>query len=118
MRRGKLTRKVLFIRVSVFIFVLFSILTIRSLWIVYEKNKVVRERHTGLEEEITNLKGRKASLEEEIGRLGTERGLEEEIRTKFQVARPGEETVILVESEQATSSEKKGFWDTIKSLFE
>jgi cell division protein FtsB len=49
---------------------------------------------------------REESLEGEVARLGTEQGIIDEIRAKFNVTRPGEHLAIVVsEARQATTSE-------------
>ncbi len=88
---------------------------------VYDRYVIEREVSGRLSEkemereEVTN---RKASLEEKVEYLNGEQGVEAEIRKHFDVAKEGEQVVVLVENdrdEQATSSlknsESKGsFW--------
>jgi hypothetical protein len=56
--------------------------------------------------DLTELTTRQAILEAEVNRLGTTRGIEEEIRRKFDVAREGERVLILVDGEKKVSEPK------------
>lgn len=56
-------------------------------------------RRIAAEEELTKAEARKADLEEEVLYLEGERGIEEEIRKHFDVAREGETVVILTGEE-------------------
>ena len=88
---------------------------------VYDRYVIEREVSSRLSEkeaeqkEVTN---RRASLEEKVEYLSEDSGVEAEIRQHFDVAREGEQVVVLVENdrdEQATSSLKNSesgasFW--------
>ena len=90
----------------------------RSVWDVYQKNNLARKERNALLTEIAALEERKEKLESELERLETPRGLEEELRTKFQVSKPGEETVVLIEPRgESASSTRNSFWEKIKNLF-
>jgi len=60
-------------------------------------------------------------LREEIERLSTERGIEQEVRSKFEVGKDGEEMIIIVdnpEDEGFSNKEiKKTFWQKVFSWF-
>ena len=69
---------------------------------------------------VDELKSRSNELESRINKLATVSGIEEEIRTKFSVAKMGENMVVVVaddESKMSTTSQKNSFWDIIKGLF-
>ena len=63
-------------------------------------------------------------LESEIGRLKTDYGTEEEIRSKFNVAKPGETVVMVINNSSSsnTNNSKESFWsrllDKIRKLYE
>lgn len=91
-------------------------------WGVYQKNRLAKEQRDVAAEELEGLEARRAELAEDIDKLGTERGLEEEIRTKFQVSRPGEQTVVLIEDEEEGAEEGGeggggSIWQSIKNWF-
>jgi len=57
-----------------------------------------------LEAEAQSLSVRRDELKGEIGRLGTEEGVMEEIRDKFSVARPGEHVAIIVDDRKGPTT--------------
>lgn len=57
-----------------------------------------------LEEKNAALAARQEELKEEVARLGTEEGVMEEIRSKFNVTRPGEHLAIVVKEEAKAST--------------
>ena len=72
------------------------ILLTRSTWQVYNKwslSKAYRDRIVSKNLEIQE---RKSRLENDLLRLQSEHGWEEEVRRTFQVAKPGEGVLILV----------------------
>lgn len=79
------------------ILIVVSILLSHGVWEVFKQERQTRinknQRLTHLEE----LEIRKNALQEEINRLNTERGVEEEIRQKFEVAKEGEEVIVIVD---------------------
>ena len=92
---------------------------------VYERYVIEREmaeRRREAETELTELKKRKAELEAKVEYLGNEEGIEAEIRTHFDVAREGEQVVIIVDDTESetgiaasvqparVSDAEGGFW--------
>jgi cell division protein FtsB len=72
-------------------------------------------------QKIDDLKKRQASLEHDIGKLNTEAGIEESVRDKFQVVKPGEKMVIIVDPQEPKVSPDEAidhsFWGFIKRIF-
>ena len=60
-------------------------------------------------------------MKTEIERLSTERGVDEEIRTKFRVVKEGEGMIVLVDSPDVSSTSSqnnaKSFWSKILDWF-
>lgn len=72
---------------------------------VYERYTIEREmaaRRAVSEAEVAALEERKAALEERVEYLSNERGIEAEMRRNFDVARPGEEVVIILDADSTT----------------
>ena len=82
---------------SLIFLIIVSIFLTHGVWGVFQKEHqtslIRKQRLSHLEE----LKTREDVLVKEINRLNTDRGIEEEIRQKFEVARPGEEVIVIVE---------------------
>jgi len=73
-------------------------------WSVLERYSVERDmaaKRAEKEAELSQLEERAAALEAKVDHLRNERGLEEEIRSRFDVAKEGEQVVILLDSEDA-----------------
>lgn len=69
---------------------------------VYQRYTVEREmaaRKEAVEEEKADLLERKDQLQERVEYLSGDRGIEEEIRKHFDVAKEGEQVVIIVDKE-------------------
>lgn len=90
-------------------------------WRMYGKAEEARITHAAALTALENLQKRKGAVEESLARLGTERGIEEEIRLRYQLAKPGEEQIVLVASQSLASSsvtpDSKSLWDIISGWF-
>lgn len=93
---------------------------------VYDRYVIEQEVSSRLSEreaEREEIVSRKNSLEEKVKYLSGESGVEAEIRKHFDVAKAGEQVVVLVESDrdkQATSSKNsaepsRSFWSWLLS---
>lgn len=71
------------------------------------------------------MEKRKAALEAEAVKISTESGLEEEIRGKFSVKKPGEEVLTIMDKspgdDKINLGADKGFfgkiWEFVKNIF-
>ncbi len=61
-----------------------------------------------VKKETENLDLKKSELESVLKRLETPVGVEEEIRKKFQVKKPGEEALVIVEKPETAVQKKPG----------
>lgn len=75
------------------------------------------ERRAAVESEIATLEERRETLDTQVQYLSNERGIESEMRRQFDIAREGEQVVIILEDEKsqelevtATSSKKERAW--------
>lgn len=68
-----------------------------SVWGVFQKERETQVKKDARSEILTGLLEREEELQTEIDRLNTRRGIEEEIVSRFEVARPGERVLILVD---------------------
>ena len=113
--------------------VVFSILGVSLLFgtAVYDRYTVAEEMKAKLEtkkKELAELEHRAQALESKVRYLEGERGIEEELRNRFDVVKEGEQVVILLDergekeavsvSESTTTSNtevrKGGFFDFLK----
>jgi cell division protein FtsB len=117
-KRRLYSKLVLIVLLVIFIFV------VRGGWDIYKKAKSSEEKLRVAEETQMELEAKKASIEAQIARLETETGIEEEIRSKFDVVRDGEQVIVIVDAEtEATSTPPspggvRGFFTTLFSWFQ
>lgn len=76
------------------------VLLSRSVWDRYVIERDMAERRASAESELQELQERHTSLQEEVEYLSHERGIEAEMRRQFDVARPGEQVVVIVDDER------------------
>lgn len=92
--------------VIIILFVLVVLLA-RSVYSVYQSERLASRKETAALIERDQVLARKKELLAEVEQLETSRGIEEEIRKKFSVAKPGEQVVIVVDERATTTLEKK-----------
>lgn len=63
------------------------------------------ERRAAVESEISTLEERREILDTQVQYLSNERGVESEMRRQFDIAREGEQVVIILEDENAAKAE-------------
>ena len=82
-----------------------AFLMVRATWSAYQKEAVSLEGLKETKSEWQRLSDREAELNVAVERLETPRGLEEEIREKFSVAKEGEKMAIVVEGNSTREKE-------------
>ncbi len=71
--------------------------------VVYQRYSIEQEmveRRLEAETHLKELEDRRAELEKKVEYLSNERGIEAEMRRNFDVARPGEQVVIILDDEK------------------
>lgn len=86
-----------------------------AVWGVYGKYQEAKARKALLSGDYAQMVAREEALREKLDHLKTERGMEEEIRAKFQVAKPGEEVIVLLgeDQEPTTTPRARSVWESI-----
>jgi cell division protein FtsB len=88
---------------------------------MYKKERDTRLRRIEQKGVLNELEGREESLRTEIERLSTDRGIEEEVRSKFEVGREGEQVIIIIDNPEEESigqiEQEKTFWQKIFGWF-
>ena len=113
-------RRVLFGKVALIVLTLVFIIFARGTWNVYQKSAYAKENRVQAEQELEELRVREQALQEELDRLETQRGLEEEIRHTFDVGFEGERLIVLVDApdpEPIESEAPQSIWQRITSFF-
>lgn len=89
-------------------------------WRMYGKAEEARIAHDESVSALEALTERREVVERSLSKLSTERGVEEEIRLRYQLAKPGEEQIVLVSKEGEVTSTpiaEKSFWESAMSWF-
>ena len=106
-------RRLIYHRVTLILLAILVLFAIHSTWIVLEKKRTSQEMKDVSLRNVEELRLRDEELKWRIERLQTPPGIEEEIRSKFTVAKNGENMVIVVDDDSknmSTTSQKTGFW--------
>lgn len=85
--------------------IIVAIASFNGLFDIYRKYLESSKSLVQTERELETLKNREMELKENLDRLSTQRGVEEEIREKFSVAKDGEMMALIVESKTRPKSE-------------
>lgn len=119
-------KRIIFSRASVialFVLLIFlSVFTVKT-FLKYRKAVLKSEQ---IAQETEDMLRKTEDLREKISRLETAGGLEEEMRGKFNVAKPGEEVLTIIDKTKGNDkmNEEKGargffskIWSWIKNIF-
>ena len=99
-QRKRTIRKVLYSRGAIVAVLVLLILVAKAAWSVYSKESESRRRLDSAAADLVALQSRERKLRENIDRLKTPEGMEAQIREQFQVAKPGERMVVLVDEKK------------------
>jgi len=105
------------VRIFLGILALYSLF---SAYTVYQKKRQSDIDVHNAELRLLALSAKESVLLKEIDHLQTDEGLEEEIRSKYSVAKEKEKVVVLVEDEVATTTTvapKKNIWARVGEFF-
>ncbi len=116
-QQRKQIKKVIYSRITIFVLFVIVILLGRSTYEIYKKERLSSANYNEVKNEYDSLKSRQSMLDSEIARLKTENGIEEEIRSKFSVAKPGETVVVVVDSSSSSSTDNSQSTASVWSRF-
>ncbi len=113
-------KKAVYSKLSLVVLVVFILFLLHSTYGIYVKERFSAKNLASVQKDYDNLKSREEMLNSEISRLQTEEGMEEDIRNKFSVAKPGEELVVIVDKESSTTEKENeviSFWQRLADFF-
>jgi len=115
-------RKILYSKASILVLLVVLVLVSRGAWQVHEKAIIARAERDESARVLSGLEERNRALEASLVRLKSNQGIEDEVRQKYAVARPGEEIVIVVDESDKKGKNRdeapqKSFWQRFISLF-
>lgn len=90
-------------------------------WQVFQKERAVKSELDRVTENLADLTERKDALETTLHELEDERGIEEEVRKKFPLVKPGEEVIVLLDAKDPsvdkTAPSRKSIWQSFLDWF-
>ncbi len=107
MRFGKQNKykKIIYSKGTIFILLILIILLGESVWTRFSIEREMAARTAQTQAELEALQQRKEELRKRVEYLQGERGIEEEIRKNFDVAKEGEQVIILTGEKSSTSTD-------------
>ena len=93
---------------------------VRGAYALMQKERQSARDAEALDRQVSELASRETELKADIDKLHTEGGIEEEIKAKYNVARPGERVAIIIDrpGEATTTAEEEPwyvrFWNAIR----
>ncbi len=112
-------RKIIFSKKVLVLLAFISAFLIFSTVKVYIKSRNAVSKNEETKKEVADLEQKKSELEKEIARLQSASGAEEEVRKKFNVQKPGENAIVIVEknneNDKINQGESSGFFSKIWS---
>jgi cell division protein FtsB len=97
-------------------YVVAAVLAVIVVWLVflnvsiYHKEEIARTAAKSTQAQLASLKARETTLQDNINELSTERGQEATLRDTFGVAKPGEDVIVVIPANVATSTPPLTFW--------
>jgi len=86
------------------IFAVVTVLAIRSAWNIIGKYRESAVYVDELKQRADKLSNEEAQLNSDIAHLGTEEGIDNEIKGKFNVSKEGEQVAIIISKEDVSTS--------------
>mgnify|MGYP001584549357 CR=1 FL=1 len=95
--KRKRWKSLLYSPLSIILLFFLVILLGKSVWGVYQKSRISGEARKSAERELSDLLSRQKTLSEELEDLKNGVGVEKAFRERYQVAKPGESVIIIVD---------------------
>lgn len=110
-QQKQIFKEKLYSKTTVFILLVLALLLAKGVVNIYIKERESRKNKEEAELELINMQNRAEELKQASERLKTPVGIEQEIRSKFGVAKEGEKVILIVEEEESAPVEKEeGFF--------
>ena len=111
--------KRLFYRIMIWVCLLllfaFFVAVALATWRVFTREGEARQAREDAAKQLHDLDARKAALTESLNKLDTPQGVDEEIRKRYELAKPGEKQIIVIDAtvnpKNTTTSRPKSFWE-------
>lgn len=113
-------KKYLYSKVTIGILIFMILIAARATWNVLAKEHQSAANALQAQSELNRLTDRQELLGTEINKLSTDDGIDEAIRQKFGVSKPGEEMIVIVEKDQTpttTEATTTSWWGKVRGWF-
>lgn len=100
LKRRQKTRKRLYSKITIAFLVLVMLLLVRPTWGIFQKSLESKRNVLEARAELLALETRKRELERDLEYIKSEHGRDQEIRSKFGMAKEGETLVVVVRDEE------------------
>ena len=119
-------RKLLYSQITIGFLFIALFLTTSATWSLYGKYRETKENTGNALQELSKLQEREMVIREDIERLNSPRGVEEEIREKFGFTKEGEGVIVIVDllpqkgvefARQDKSSGLASVWESVVHFF-
>ena len=104
-QRKRKLKNLVFSYVTIVALLIMIVFMAQSVWERFTVEREMSERRHEVERELHDLKLRAAALESQVEYLEDERGVEAEIRNRFDVVKEGEQVVIILDDESTNEGE-------------
>jgi len=119
--RARTIKKILYAPITILVLAILLVFLVRGAIGAYKDERASRKELQNSQQSSAELSKRETFLQSEIERLGSDRGLEEELRNKYPVAKEGESVVIIVDAknggDNSIPAQSEGFWSKILNIF-
>lgn len=93
---------------AIVVLIILCVWLIRGVWDVYMQERQTRINKDQRLSHLEELQEREYALQTEIDRLNTDRGIEAELRQKLEVAKEGEQVIVLLDAPEIPSGGQAG----------
>jgi len=87
---------------------------------MYERYQITRSNYEQVKRQLTEAENRRGALEALVAESRSPQGREALLREKFDVAKEGEQVIIIIDSEkkeEVVSEEEGSFWSWLSGMF-
>lgn len=115
-------KKRLYSKFVIFLLIIVIAVLARGTWGIFQKSRESDKKLEISQERLIELRKRQSAVASQIEILKTTTGVEEEIRTKYDVAKEGEHVIIIVQDDEPVEVKEspkglKGIWNKFTSIF-
>jgi cell division protein FtsB len=113
-------KKVVYSRMTILVLFILLIFLAKATYDIYQREQLSIADYGSVKKQYDDLESRQALLNNEIAQLSTQAGVEEQIRDRFSVAKPGEEVITVVDQASTTmpsNTQNEGLWQKFTGLF-